>query len=133
MTSKRTQFENILKKWGYNVFLQRRLNSDESLNAEYEMKLEKHTVRSHYKTKTLLQTLANEEPEGITHGFDLVFYFKWDASPRRGDRIYESNNALPDNTATYLIDEALPMRGEKGQIIFWTVGATQETPADRGE
>lgn len=131
MTSKRIQFDSILKRWGYNVFLQRRVNPYGSEKAEYEIKLEKHTVRSHFNRKAQLQTLANEDPEGITHSFDLTFYFRWDAEPRRGDRIYEANKSLPDHKSTYLIDEALPMRGEKGQIIFWTVGATQETP--RGE
>ncbi len=105
MTSKRLQFDAILKKWGYNVFLQRRMNPYESLNAEYEKKLEKHTVRSTYKTKNSLVSVAQEESEGVTHNFDLTFYFRWDAEPRRGDRIYESALGLPQNTATYLIDD----------------------------
>jgi hypothetical protein len=124
----RSQFESILKKWGYNVYLQRRIDPYNTDTAKYERALEKHTVRSTYKGKASLQSVANEDLPGLNHEFDLVFYFKWDAEPRRGDRIYEENDGLPNNTARYTIDEALPMRGVAGQIIYWIVGATEETP-----
>lgn len=126
MTSKRVQFEAILKKWGYNIFLQRRANAYESESAEYERKLEKHTVRSTYTGKASLQNSAQEEPEGIAHDFDLTFYFKYNANPKRGDRIYESTIEGLDNQVTYLIDIALPMRGIKGEIVYWIVGASEE-------
>lgn len=128
MTSMRSDFEDILKTWGYNIFLQRRINPYNEETARFERVLEKHTVRSAYPRKNSLQTTAEEAVEGITHNFDLMFYFKHDAEPHRGDRIYEEYQGMPSDTARYLIDEALPLRAEKGQIAFWTVGATQETP-----
>ncbi len=128
MTSMRSQFEEILKKWGYNVYLQRRIDPYNTDTAQFERALEKHTVRSTYPGKASLQNVAQEDMAGVNYNFDLVFYFKWDAEPRRGDRIYEENDGLPNDTARYIIDEALPMRGMAGQIIYWTVGATEETP-----
>ena len=132
MTDMRASFRAVLNKYGYNVFLQRRLSAYEVDNAVFERQLEKHTVRSTYPRKTNLENAANEASEGITHDYDQVFYFMHDAVPKRGDRIYEEYFGRPNNTATYLIDESLPMRGEQGEIVFWTVGATQETHKREG-
>lgn len=126
MTSMRSQFEGILKKWGYNIYLQRRVDPYNTDTAQYERALEKHTVRSVYKGKASLETAAQEELEGVTHDFDLTFYFMWDANPKRGDRVYESTIEGVDHQVTYLIDVALPMRGIKGEIVYWIVGATEE-------
>lgn len=128
MTSMRSDFESILKKYGYNIFLQRRVNPYHEEKAKFKRELEKHTVRSTYYSKASLQKAAQEASEGITHDYDQVFYFKYNAEPHRGDRIYEEYQGRPNDTATYLIDEALPLRGNHGEIVFWTVGATQETP-----
>lgn len=112
-------FDHILRIWGHNVLLQRKVDG------KFITALEKHTVRhTHPATRGLPRT-REERPEGITNTVDLVYYFRANAAPREGDRIYDGD---PSNKNTFIIDYALPLREKGGQIAFYTVGVTRESP-----
>lgn len=117
--SPRGKMDQILKEWGHNVILQRRVD-DEFVNT-----LERHTVRHMYPANRGLPQVAEEEPEGIVHNADMIYYFRYDANPAEGDRIYEED---PNGKTTWLIDYSLPMRGRGGQIVYWVAGVTRENP-----
>lgn len=120
MIDLRKEFDSFLRKYGYNVYLQRRLPAgtyDTQLN--YSNQLEIHTVRS----RPPGAGMADEEPEGITHSNMRIFYFRWDANPSEGDRIYE----LAENK-TFIIADAEPKRGFKGRFEYWQVQANRESP-----
>lgn len=120
-------FDNILKHYGHNIFLQRR--DDET--QKYENKLEKHTVR--YDASAALPSTADYVVEGVIRVVDAVYYFRTEAAPKEGDRIYEPDprykgkGEQPGKT-TFVIDYAAPMRGTDGKIQFYAAGATRESP-----
>jgi len=121
----------VLRDWGHDVILQRKHPS----GCGWGDTLERHTVRHMYPATRGLPQIMQEQPEGITHLVDMVYYFKADAHPREGDRIYERDDRYigHDSPAgsgqtTWLIDYALPMRGYGGKIVFYTVGVTREEP-----
>lgn len=118
--SLRDQFEGVLKKAGWNVYLQRR-NGD-----SFSDQLEFHTVRNNFGSTHGATSEAQEEEEGVAVTPDNVFYFKWDVNPGEGDRIYERFPNQVNNTAVWLIDYAQPFRGFKGEIIYWACGVTRE-------
>lgn len=134
----RSEFDKIIKNYGHNIYLQRRIYSTgEGIyqippnlkESWYSDKLEKWTVRETFAgRKTALTDIAEERPEGIVHTVNRVWYFQWNSNPREGDRIYE-NDPRFDGGEIYLIDYAQPFRGEHGKIIFWEVGGTREGPS----
>lgn len=128
MANLRRSFEGTLRRYGHNVYLQRRINEYDGENPQWVNQLERHTVRHTSGRSINLPEIAMEMSEGIIHDTDIVYYFKWDANPQSGDRIYENIDIYPHSLETFLIDKAIPMRGLGGQIVFWTVGASQETP-----
>lgn len=126
MINMRNEFRAVLEKWGYNIYLQRRIDTLDTPEIEFENKLEKHTVRSAYMRKNALEFSADEQSEGITNNLDLLFYFMHDANPGRGDRIYEEDCGKPSSSKIYTIDDVLPLRGHAGEVIYWTAGVTEE-------
>ena len=114
----------ILKKYGHNIFLQRRINTDNSSIKEFGEVLERHTVRSRFPGS--LAAVQNEGIEGVLHNADMIYYFKWDANPNEGDRIYEHYERNSIDVRVFTVGYALPMRGRGGRIDFWTVGAKRE-------
>jgi len=121
----RKSMDAILKKYGHDVLLQRRIEKTEATTKKFANVLERHTVRSMYPGSGSLPIVANEQMPGVTHSADMVFYFRWDANPSSGDRIYEGEVA--DKTArVFTIDYAIPNRGVGGRVEYWTVGATLE-------
>jgi len=129
MADLRKKFQTILRKYGHDVYLQRRISPYESENVEYADSLEKHTTRHMYASNKGLPATAQENIEGITHDSELIYYFKHDAIPREGDRIYENLSGYPDNLVTWLIDFVVPMRFKTGRIEYWAVGASREEPS----
>lgn len=137
MIDLRKEFENIMRRWGHNVYLQRRIydhrddipEDDYITTNFYSKTLEKYTVRYTFAgRKTALTSVAEERIEGIVHSADRVYYFPFFAAPGEGDRIYQSDPRNTDKVETYLIDFALPHRGRRGRIEYWSVGATRESP-----
>lgn len=114
-------FLNILKKWGYDVFIQRK-----KPNGNYEENLQKVTTRSVFPRGRFLAKETDEEPEGILTNSDVVYYFEGSVNPGEGDRIYEMIPNASSKYTIYLIDTSAPIRGKGGKIIYWTVGATRE-------
>lgn len=134
-TNLRATFKGILGDWGHNVLLQHRTLDGES----FQRKLELHTVRYTYPQKSGISRIAEYQPEGRVHTVDILYYFRHDASPVEGDRIYEYDGRYPEldshgnpiqhtGHSTWLVDYALPLRGKRGQIVYYTVGATRERP-----
>ncbi len=114
-------FLNILKKWGYDVFLQRK-----KANGNYEQNLQQVTTRSVYQRGRFLSKAAEENEEGINVNSDVVYYFESSVNPGEGDRIYEMIPNVSDKYTIYSIDTSSPIRGKGGKIIYWIVGATRE-------
>lgn len=124
----RAKFQNLLKKYGHDVYLQRILNNYDGTEPTYERKLERHTVRYTYPGMAGLTGEVSEELAGVVHDVDLLYYMQWDVNPQEGDRIYENLPGLPNDTIIYTIDFALPLRGSGGRIEYWTVGCTRSEP-----
>jgi len=122
----RRSFEGLLRRTGYNVYLQRRTNAYSGGDPIYSNRLEKHTVRSVVPSMGM-STVEQQDMEGITHDSDRVFYFKHDVNPTAGDRIYEQVPTQPHQQVTWIIDAAEPKRFRNGRIEFWVVGASSET------
>lgn len=121
-----TEFDSILKKWGHNIYLQRvedRYNGEKFV---YKNVFERHTVR-HVSAFNLAKAQQQNE-EGVGFDSSMIYYMRADVNPLPGDRIYENIENYPNNTATYIVDSAVPMRGEGGRVSYWSVGATKESP-----
>lgn len=123
----------ILRNWGHDVLLQRRTPDGK----DWMKNLERHTVRHMYPSTRGLPQVMQERPEGLVHTVDMIYYFRADAKPREGDRIYESDerynghncmNCDPPGQTTWLIDYALAMRGKRGEVVFYACGVTREEP-----
>jgi hypothetical protein len=118
-------FKEILRKWGHDVLLQRRL--DDSYN--YSSRFERVTTRHMYPANSDLVNILKESSEGnITDAVEYIYYFDSSVNPRTGDRIYENIQGHADPNSVYRIDYAVPMRGRFGKIEYWVAGATRETP-----
>ena len=123
MINLRQEFLDVLRTSGWNVYLQRRTSDDEW---QFSNVLEKHTIRNRFASSSSATGLAREQMEGIEVAVDNVFYFKWDANPGEGDRIYEEFPNQQSKVAVWLIDYCQPFRGFGGQVIYWVAGCTRE-------
>ena len=72
-------FKKILRQWGHDVFLQRRISDD----FVYQVNLERYTTRSHLPKKFSLTSTRDEVPEGIVTSSDLVYYFEHYVNPKK--------------------------------------------------
>lgn len=130
----RAEFDSILKQYGTNVYLNRCLNpfgcnEKPRWNTADEIKLEKHTVRSmNPTTSDGLVNIAQEQPEGVTHASEMIFWFKHDVNPGVMDRIYDKIPGFPNDQVLYEIDYVDPKLGINGRIEFWAIGATRTQP-----
>jgi hypothetical protein len=130
--------KEILTNYGHDIILQRRNPN----NRGYSDVFERHTVRHTFPSVRGLPQIQQERPEGITHAVDMVYYFLLEAEPREMDRIYEYDPRYKDvifssensgelqgyAQSVWTIDYSMPMRAENGEIVFWTVGVTRDTP-----
>lgn len=118
-------FHKILREYGYNILLQRRVSND----FLYSETLERYTTRSRIPRVSELSHAQDEANEGVTADVDLIFYFEANVNPKQGDRIYEENPSAIENSNIYLIDYAMAIRGRLGKIVYWIVGASKERPS----
>jgi hypothetical protein len=122
----------ILRDEGHNVYLQRRKVDDLTQaphpHAIYESKLERHTTRHMHPSSTGLATMGTDKVEGRVTTVDAVYWFLWTVNPKQGDRIYENDPRYTSRQSVWEIDYAQPMRGTRGRVEFWAVGATRTSP-----
>jgi len=125
MIDPKKAFRKILREYGHDILLQRRV-SDDFL---YSTNLERLTTRHFFPSSEVLAQAQKEDNEGINTNVDLIFYFESEVNPKQGDRIYEESPSNINDPNVYLIDFAAPVRGRMGKIVYWTVGATRERPS----
>ena len=122
----RKVIDSILRKYGNDILLQRRIEKYTSSEKKFSDTLERHTVRSMFPGSSLITNVAQEEEEGVVHQADMVYYFRWDVNPSEGDRIYEDIETGTYNLRVFLIDYSIPNRGQGGKVQYWTAGVTRE-------
>lgn len=125
----RATVDSIMNRWGHDILLQRRVRDTGTgvyrlrENAGFTNQLEKHTVRQRLPGSESLTNAIEERIEGKVADVDLVFYFRWNVVPDKGDRIYDKD---PRGYFTYIIDWAFPLRFQGGRIEYWVAGVTLE-------
>lgn len=125
MINSKMVFKKILKEWGHDILLQRRLSDDGMYSDRFERVTTRHvTAASRYLAST-----KEEQREGLVTNSDRIYYFESKTNPKPGDRIYETSQSDLEDYSLYLIEECYPVRGRYGNIEFWTVGASKEEPA----
>jgi hypothetical protein len=117
-------FKKILREYGHDILLQRRI-SDDFL---YSETFERITTRHFFPSSEALAQAQREDNEGINTNVDLIFYFESEVNPKQGDRIYEESPSNVNDPNIYLLDFAAPVRGKFGKIVYWIAGATRERP-----
>jgi hypothetical protein len=113
-------FRNTLRQWGHDILLQRRLNSE----MKYSSKVEKITTRRSAPFSGSQPNAMSEDPEGLTVNAEMIYYFEAQVNPKTGDRIYEN---YPTGQQVFIIDEAVPVMGKFGKILYWIAGVTRES------
>jgi len=125
MINPKATFKKILQDWGHDILYQRRISDD----FVYSDVLERITTRNFLPRNSFLMNSLQEETEGYLVNYDLIYYFESNVNPKSGDRIYEeTENSLEDATV-FLVDTAHSVRGRRGEINYWIVGATKESPS----
>lgn len=114
-------FQKLLRDWGYDVYIQRKM-----ANGNYSNQLERVTTRSVFQNGRINTQAKQEQQEGIEINSEVVYYFESNINPQEGDRIYETLPNAYSKQTIYVIDTASPNRGRMGKISFWTVGASKE-------
>jgi hypothetical protein len=125
MISPKATFKKILKDWGHDILYQRR-HSDDFMYSEI---LERITTRNQLPRNSALAQSLEENKEGYLVNSDLIYFFESNVNPKSGDRIYEQSNNTLEDSIIYLVDSSHPIRGRHGEINFWVVGATKESPS----
>ena len=125
MINPKATFKKILKDWGHDILLQRRLSDDFT----YSDVMERITTRNQLPRSTSLMHAVQEEIEGNVVNYDLIYFFESNVNPKAGDRIYEESNSSLENAVIFLIDMAHPIRGKRGEINYWMAGVTKERPS----
>lgn len=125
MINPKATFKKILQDWGHDILYQRRLSDDFT----YSEILERITTRNQLPRSSSLMASLQEEKEGYVANHDLIYFFESNVNPKSGDRIYEQSYNSLEDAVIYLIDIAHPIRGRRGEINFWIVGATKESPS----
>lgn len=124
MIDAKKSFKNILKKYGHDVLLQRRISD----SFEYSQELERYTTRHYYPRIGSSMFAQEENLEGFSSNVDLVYFFEEQVYPKNGDRIYEEFGNVISNAQIYLIDTVIPIRGRLGKVVYWAVGVSRENP-----
>jgi hypothetical protein len=124
MINPETTFKKILREYGHDILLQRRISD----NFLYSQTFERITTRHFFPSAEALAQAQREDNEGVNTNVDLIFYFESEVNPKQGDRIYEESPSNINSPNLYLIDFAAPVRGRFGKIVYWIAGATRERP-----
>lgn len=119
--SMKSDFEQIIRSYGHDIFLQRKNND------LYSETLEVHTVRYDSAVGQLSNAQVEAE-EGIVNTTIRQYYFLASSKPFEGDRIYEQEPEAPSGQSVWLIDATVPMRGENGSIVYYSCGTTRIIP-----
>ena len=125
MINPKATFKKILKDWGHDILYQRRISDD----FMYSDIMERITTRNVLPRNSILMHALNEEAEGYLVNHDLIYYFESNVNPKSGDRIYEQSQNSLEDSIVLLVDIAHPIRGRRGEINYWIVGATKESPS----
>ena len=125
MINAKNIIKKILREWGHDILYQRRISDDFT----YSSVMERITTRSQLAKSSRISSTSEEQMEGYFVNSDLVYYFESSVNPQSGDRIYEESFKNLDETIIYRIDDSYGVRGRFGEINYWIVGATKETPA----
>ena len=120
-------FNSIIRQYGHDVLLQRRTQTVDSIPT-YSDVLEKHTVRADSPNSRTLIKSQSENMEGLVNTSERIYYFKSEVNPYEGDRIYEVDYRNNKYQSVWVIDQAFPMRGIDGHIVYWAAGATRIKP-----
>lgn len=123
----RTEFEAILKRYGHNIFLQRR-SQKTGEEVSYSDKLEVHTVRYSISSNRSVMNKGQEVMEGLLSTSERVYFFKESAHPFDGDRIYEEDPRTNTNQTVWSIDTTVGLRGISGAIVYYLAAATRIQP-----
>jgi len=122
MINPRRVFRNILREWGHDVLLQRRLSNDNI----YSEKLERVTTRHSTTASRYFASAKQENKEGVMINSERVYYFESNINPKSGDRVYEGSFDTLQDYILYVLEECYPVRGRYGQVEYWMCGATKE-------
>lgn len=123
----KNQFEAILKKYGHDVFLQRRSQTT-GAQVSYSDKLEVHTVRYTISSARSIMNKGQELIEGLLSTSERVYFFKVEAKPYDGDRIYEQDERSATKQSVWSIDTVVLMRGINGEPVYYIAAATRIQP-----
>lgn len=121
MIDAKRAFLKILREWGHDVYIQRRLP-----DGKYSDRLERVTTRHVGQSGMVNAGSMDVHEEGLEAKFDAVYYFEDTVRPKQGDRIYEDYSSRRKDYTIFVIENATPMRGRLGKVVFWTVGAKRE-------
>ena len=124
----RSEFEQIIKEYGHNVYLQRS-KVEEDGEITYSDKLEKHTTRFSVGVHRNLPRSQEEAMEGILNSTDRTYYFAAGVKPFEGDRVYDYLDRAPEDQEVWLINATVGLRGEDGRICFWAAGVSRIHPS----
>ena len=72
MIDPKRAFNKILREWGHDVLLQRRLDD----NFIYSDRFERVTTRHFFPSAETLTQVQKEDKEGVNTNVDLIFYFE---------------------------------------------------------
>lgn len=122
MINAKKVFRQILREWGHDVLLQRRLSNDNI----FSDKLERITTRHSTTASRYFSSAKQEDKEGIKINSDRVYYFESEVNPKSGDRIYEGSFSNLQDYILYVLEECYPVRGRYGKVDYWMCGATKE-------
>jgi len=125
MIDPKRAFKKILREWGHDILLQRRMSDD----FIYSPTFERITTRHFFPSAETLSQIKKEDNEGVTTSVDLIFYFEAEVNPKEGDRIYEDSDNNLNGPSIYIVDYAAAVRGRFGLVVYWIVGASRETPS----
>lgn len=144
MSNPKLVFNKILKDWGTDVLLQRRIyaegqglyslpsatpgvNKNESY---YSNKLERWTVRYTFAArKTGLSATLEGRQEGLTTEVPLVFYFQSEAQVREEDRIYMKDPRFDNQMTIWLVAYSEEVQGWHGSPVYHEVGCRRSDEA----
>ena len=126
--SMKSSLESILRSFGHEVILQRRDQNTDDKNPGYLPTLEKHKVRFSIYNNRGLANSQTEAMEGLVNTTNRAYYFKADVCPYEGDRIYETDYRSQDGKTVWVIEQAVPQRGENGSLVYWSCGVSRILP-----
>jgi hypothetical protein len=123
----KSEFEAILKRYGHDIFLQRRSQTT-GTEITFSDKIEIHTVRYSVASSRSIMNKSQEMIEGLLSTSERIYYFKADAHPFDGDRVYEEDPRSNTKQTVWSIDTSIGLRGISGEIVFYVAAATRIQP-----